>query len=145
MLPCTNTEAIPSHLSLCNPGGSGSVRDTTQCSESSGGNACGIKIDSEPECVHSFRTVGSQSEGFPVRIRSASRRCFVYRPVATNFVPSSIIIERTSSPLLSITVISLRSTTRFPAGGPLRAALQLETNSSTHSFVNRPWRIHLCS
>ena len=32
-----------------------------------------------------------------------------------------------------------------PADRPLRAALQLETNSSIHSFVNRPWRIHLCS
>jgi hypothetical protein len=97
------------------------------------------------DSAYSFRTDGSQSEGFPVRIRSASRRCFVYRPVATNFVPSSIIIERTSSPLLSITVISLRSTMRFPADGPLAADIQLETNSSIHSFVNRPWRIHLCS
>jgi len=31
------------------------------------------------------------------------------------------------------------------ADGRLRAALQLKTNSPIHSFVNRPWRIHLCS
>ena len=34
---------------------------------------------------------------------------------------------------------------RIPADGPVRAALQLQTNSSIHSFVSRPWRIHLCS
>ena len=39
----------------------------------------------------------------------------------------------------------VRSTMRFPADGRLRAALQLKTNSPIHSFVNRPWRIHLCS
>jgi hypothetical protein len=111
------TMQTPSHLSLCSPGGGSSVRDTTPMSGSPGRNACGIQTDWEVEQRVSFRTDASQSEGFPVRACSASRRCFVYRPVATNFVPSPIIIERTSSPLLSITVISLRSTMRFPLTG----------------------------
>jgi hypothetical protein len=50
----------------------------------------------------------------------------VYRPLATNLAPSSIIIDRTSSPLLSMTVtlveiddpIACRRT--IPSGLPVR-------------------------
>jgi hypothetical protein len=45
-----------------------------------------------------------------------SRRCFVYKPLATNFAPSLIIIRSTCSPSLSIHVTSSRSTTRFCSG-----------------------------
>ena len=45
-----------------------------------------------------------------------SKRCLVYKPLATNLAPSLIIIRSTCSPSLSIHVTSSRSTIRFCAG-----------------------------
>jgi hypothetical protein len=79
------------------------------------------------------------------RAFSDSRRCVVYTPRATNSAPSRIIIERTSSPLLSIEVTSFRSTMGVCVGWRSRDARQFETSSTTECFVRLPWRIHLCS
>ena len=69
----------------------------------------------------------------------------MYKPLATNFAPSLIIVKRTCSPSLSIEVTSLRSTTQRWVGEHRRFARQLPINSSMVDPINRPWRTHLCS
>src|ERR1700722_5554730 len=81
-----------------------------------------------------------QSKVFGLFFRACNsfNKCFVYTPDATNVAPSWTIIERASSPLLSIEVTSLRSTMRRRVKGWTMDARQLDTNSSTDRLVSWP-------
>src|SRR5258707_7892147 len=71
--------------------------------------------------------------------------CFVEVPLAVNCAPSLASLHKSRSPLLSINVTSLRSTTQARPTCVRWFFLQHVLSSCTQGSVSQPCRIHLSS